>query len=142
MDSIQIFAESLVSDSNLDFVTLDGWLERFMERNNFSLQNHTWLSQKLPAVLELRLSVFYKNLRELREEHKLDEDLLIINMDKVPMVFDTVPGSTIHCKEKKGLKVSKIGGKKKHFTAFLVVNAADDFLPTFTIYLRRREESH
>ena len=134
-----MFAKSLVSDSNLDFVTSDGWLKRFMERNNFSLENHTWLSQKLPADLQLRLSVFYKHHCELREEHKLDEDLLIINMDKVPMVFDTVPGSTIHCKGKKDLKVSKIGGKKKHFTAFFPLNAAGDFLPTFTIYLRRRE---
>ena len=110
-----------------------------MERNNFSQQNHTWLSQKLPADLELHLSVFYKHLRELREEHKLDEDLLIINMDKVPMVFDTVPGSTIHCNGNKDLKVSTIGGKKKHFTALLDGNAAGDFLPTFTIYLRGRE---
>ena len=107
-----MFAKSLVSDSNLDFVTSDGWLKRFMERNYLSLQKHTWLSQKLPADLELRFSVFYQHLRELCEEHKLDEDLLIINMDKVPMVFDKVSGSTIHCKGKKDLKVSTIGGKK------------------------------
>ena len=70
---------------------------------------------------------------------KLDEDLLIINMDKVPMVFDKVSGSTIHCKGKKDLEVSTIGGKKTHFTVFLAMNAAGDFLPTFTIYLRGRQ---
>ena len=62
-----------------------------MERNHFSLQKHTWLSQKVPADLELSLNVFYQHLRELFEEH---------NMDKLPMVFDTVLGSTIHCKVK------------------------------------------
>ena len=137
-ESIQTFAKSLVSESNPDFVASDGWLKRFMERNNFSLRKHTSLSQKLPADLELRLSVFYKHLRELREEHELDEDLLIINMDEVPMVFDTVPGNTVHRKGEKDVKVSTTGGEKKHFTAVLAVNAAGDFLPTLTIFKGKR----
>ena len=64
----------------------------------------TSLSQMLLADLELLLSVFYQHLCQLYEEHKLDENLLIINIDKVPMVFDMVPGSTIHCKGKKDLE--------------------------------------
>ena len=137
-ESIQTFAKSLVSESNPDFVASDGWLKRFMETNNFSLPKHTSLSQKLPSDIELRLSVFYKHLRELREEHERDEDLLIINMDEMPMVFDTVPGNTVNRKGKKDVKVSTTGGEKKHFTAVLAVNAAGDFLPTLTIFKGKR----
>ena len=52
------------------------------------------------------------------------------------MVFDTVP--TIHHKGKKDLKGSATGGKKKHFTSFLAMNAAGVFLPTLTILKGKR----
>ena len=55
---------------------------------------------------------------------------------KVPMLFDTVP--TIRHKGKTDLKGSTTGGQKEHFTSFLAMNAAGDFLPTFTILKGKR----
>lgn len=97
------------------------------------------MSQKLPADLEVRLHVFYKHLKELRLEHELDEEPLLINMDKVPMVFDTVPACTVHKRGEKDVRVATTGGEKKHFTAVLSVNVAGEFLPTFTIFKGKRE---
>ena len=48
----------------------------------------------------------------LRIEHELDEDCLLLNMDKVPMVFDTVPSRTVHAKGEKDVRVNTTGGEK------------------------------
>lgn len=138
-DSVRRHITSLTKEKFPDFKASAGWLTKFMDRNNFSLRKHTSLSQKLPSDLEVRLMVFYKHLRELRIEYELDEDTLIINMDEVPMVFDTVPANTVHRRGEKDVKVKTTGGEKKHFTAVLSVNAAGEFLPTMTIFRGKRE---
>ena len=66
-------------------------MTRFMDRNDFSVRPHMSLSQKLPTDLEVRLAVFYKHLKELRTNKEIDA--LILNMDEVPVVFETVPVS-------------------------------------------------
>ena len=90
-ESIQRQARALLKDTNPGFVASNGWLGKFMDRNNFSIRKHMLLSQKLPGDLEVWLTVFYRHPKELRLEHELDEDVLLINMDDVPMTFDTVP---------------------------------------------------
>ena len=75
----------LTEEKHPNFKASSGWMTRFMARNNFSVRRHTSLSQKLPAVLEVRLAAFYCYLKELRTNKELDEDALILNMDEVPM---------------------------------------------------------
>lgn len=138
-DSIRRYALSISKEQFPDFKASEGWLARFMKRNNFSLRSHTSLSQKLPTDLEVRLSVFYKHLKELRMEHELDEECLIINMDEVPSVFDTVPNKTVHTRGEKDVKVQTTGGEKKHFTTVLAISAAGDYLPAMCIFKGKRE---
>ena len=132
--SIRRYALALTKVNYPDFKASDGWLASFMKRNNFSLRSHTSLSQKLPADLEVRLAAFYQHLRELRIEHELDEDCLLLNMDEVPMVFDTVPSRTVHARGEKDVRVNTTGGEKKRFTAVLTVTAAGQYLPTMCVF--------
>ena len=105
-----------------------------MKRNNFSLRSHTSLSQKLPAYLEVWLAAFYQHLPELRIEHEMDEDCLLLNMDEVPMVFDTVPSRMVHASGENDVRVNTTGGEKKRFTAVLTVLAAGQYLPTMCVF--------
>ena len=138
-DSIRRYALTLTSEQNPKFKASEGWVDKFMKRNNFSVHCHTSLSQKLPEDLELRLTVFYQHLKELRTQHELDEDCLIVNMDEVPTVFETVPSKTVHPRGPKDVKVITAGSEKKHFTTVLAVNAAGEYLPTMCIFKGKRQ---
>ena len=110
-----------------------------MDRNNFSVRRHTSLSQKFPADFEVRLAAFYRHLKELRTNKELDEDALILNMDEVPMVFNTVPPKTLSKYGEKDILGRTSGGEKKRFTAVLAINAAGEVLPTMTIFKDKRD---
>ena len=92
------------------------------------------LSQKLSADLEVGLTVFDQHLHELRTEHELDEDCLLLNMDEVPMVFDTFPSKTVHVRGEKDVHDNTTGAEKKHVTAVLTVTAAGQYLLTMCIF--------
>ena len=47
---------------------------------------------------------FYKHLNELRDTKELDEEALIINLEEVPMVFDTVPKTTLNMRGVKDVR--------------------------------------
>ena len=138
-DSVRRYILALTEEKYPDFKASSGWMTRFMDRNNFSVRRHTSLSQKLPTDLEVRLAAFYRHLRELRTNKELDEDALILNMDEVPMVFDTVPSKTLNKCGEKDILVRTTGGEKKRFTAVLAINAAGEFLPTMTIFKGKRD---
>ena len=132
--SVTRYILSLTKSKYLDLKASSGWMTRFMNRNSFTVSHHTSLSQKLPADLEIRLAAFYMHLRELRTSKELDEDTLIINMDEVPKVFDTVPSRTLNKKGEKDVRVWTSGGEKKRYKAILAVSAAGQFLPTMVIF--------
>lgn len=137
--SVTRYILSLTKSKYPDFKASSGWMTRFMDRNNFTVRRHTSLSQKLPADLEIRLAAFYKHLGELRTNKELDEDALIINMDEVPMVFDTVPSTTLNKKGEKDVRVRTTGKEKKRYTAVLAVSASGEFLPTMAIFKGKRD---
>ena len=137
--SVTRYILSLTKSKYPDFKASSGWLTRFMDRNSFTVRRHTSLSQKLPADLEIRLAAFYTHLRELRTSKELDEDTLIINMDEVPMVFNTVPSRTLNKKWEKDVRVRTTGGEKKRYTAVLAVSAAGQFLPSMVIFKGKRD---
>ena len=78
-------------------------------------------------------------MSELRTKKELDEDALIINMDEVPMVFDTVPSTTLNKHGEKDVRVKTTGGETKRYTAVLSVSAAGEFLPTMVIFRGKRD---
>ena len=90
-----------------------------MDRNDFSVRPHTSLSQKLPTDLEVRLAVFFKHLKELRTNKEIDT--LILNMDEVPVVFDTVPSKTLNKHGEKNVLMKTTESEKKRYTAVLAV---------------------
>ena len=138
-DSVRQYILTLTKENYPDFKASSGWLTRFMDRNDFSVRRHTSLSQKLPADLEVRLAAFYKHLKELRTNKELDEDALILNMDEVPVVFDTVPSKIPSKRGEKDISMKTTGGEKKRYTAVLAVSASGEFLPTMTIFKGKRD---
>ena len=138
-DSVRRYILTLTKEKFPEFKASSGWMTRFMAHHNLCVQQHTSLSQKLPCDLEVRLAAFYKHLKELRVIKELDEDVLLLNMDEVPMVFDTVSSTTLNKRGEKDVRVKTTGGEKKHFTAVLAINAAGMFLPTMIIFKGKRE---
>ena len=140
--SIRRYTLALTKVNYPDLKASDVWLAIYMTRNNFSLRSHMSLSQKLPADLEVRLAAFYQHLRELRTEHELNEDCLLLNMDEVPMVFDAVPLKMVHVRGEKDVRINTTDGEKKHVTAVLTVTAAGQYLPTMCILKGKREPKY
>jgi hypothetical protein len=131
--SIQAYALSLLRDTHPDFKASEGWVRCFMRRHNLTLRCKTSVSQKLPEDLEVRLAVFYKRLRETREQMDFDDDY-IINMDEVPMYFELIPGKTVTSKGQKDVKILSTGGEKRHFTLVLSITASGKFLPSTVVF--------
>ena len=128
-DSLRRYILSLTRAKYPDFK--EGWMSRFIERNN--CRHQVTMSQKLPPGLETRLAAFYRHLLELRTSKELSDDAFIINMDEVLINIDGESPKVLNKLNKKDIQVGSIGGVKQRYTAVLSVSAAGKFLPTMVI---------
>ncbi len=77
---------------DVDFRASDGWLQKFLQRQHFSLRRKTTVSQRLPQDLVPKVTGFIMYTRKLRH-HKGYPLSHIVNMDETPLWFD-MPGET------------------------------------------------
>ncbi len=123
----------------------NGWLKKFMRRNELSLIAKTSQCQKLPEALEARAAAFYEELAKLKSANIIPLSL-IINMDETPIYFDSIPNRTVQRKGARECIIRTTGSGRKHVTAALSVSAAGDILPSMLIFkgirpLKLREEA-
>lgn len=64
---MQCKALSLIKPSHPDFKASDGWLRKFMTRNNLVLRAKTTLAQTLPVNLEEKIARFRQSVKYTRE---------------------------------------------------------------------------
>ena len=83
-----------------EFKASDGWLRKFLFRNNLVLRAKTSMAQVLPCDLEDKISHFHQTIHYVRENGDFPYDL-IANMDETPAYFDIVPSKTVDKKGKK-----------------------------------------
>ena len=121
----------MLKPSTPEFKASDGWLRKFLWRNNLVLQAKTSMVQVLPCDLEDKIAKFCQNIHYIRD---FPYDL-IANMDETPAYFDIVPSKTVDKKGKKKIIVRITKSEKRHITAVLSCIATGDMLPPLIIFI-------
>ena len=109
---IRLKALSLIKDTNPDFKASEGWLRKFMWRNNLVLRARTHISQCLPKDLEEKIRLFREEVKKIQENSDYPLQY-ICNMDETPVFLDMVPNKVIDSKGKKSIRVHSTNSGKK-----------------------------
>ena len=80
-NSIQLFACTVIGPYHPEFKASDGWVQKFMIRNNLALHAKTSQSQKLPDSYDTDVRSFRDFIS--RNRQRLEPDF-IMNMDETP----------------------------------------------------------
>ncbi len=64
---IRMKALSLIKESNPNFKASDGWVRKFMKRNNLILRVRTHISQNLPKDLESKIKTFLEEVAKIHD---------------------------------------------------------------------------
>ena len=130
---IRVKALSLIKPLLPNFKASDGWLRKFLVRNNLVLRAKTSLAQSLPIDLENKITEFRRNLLNIRENGDFSYDN-IGNMDETPVYFDMVPSKTVDRKGKKTIKVRSTKSEKRRITVTLCCTATGKMLKPTIIF--------
>ena len=112
-------------DSSDKFTASNGWLNRFLNRNDIRFRAVTSLGQKLPPdSKDLSLHLLDYVDKEFRQSSGYRADSRIYNMDEMPIYFDSPNKKTYEFKGKDSVIVKTTGHEKTRFT--LVLCASND----------------
>ena len=118
------------------FKASPGWCSRFMNRNSLTLRQRTKIAQKLPAVLEEKVSAFHSFVINLRKMNGYNLSQ-IGNMDETPMTFDMPGNQTVDTVGSKTIMIKTTGHEKTHFTVVLACVADGVKLKPVIIFKRK-----
>ena len=130
---IRCKALSLIRAVNPTFKASDGWVRKFMKRNNLVLRCRTHISQSLPKDLEQKITAFRAEVASIFENADYPLDF-ICNMDETPVFLDLLPSKVIDRKGKKSINVRTTASEKNRITATLCCTASGKMLPPFVIF--------
>ncbi len=104
-------ASSLVSPVNKCFKASDGWVRKFMKRNNLVLRCRTHISQNLPQDLEDKIKTFHAEVSAIFDNSDFPLQF-ICNMDETPVYLDLLPGKVVSKKGRKSIKIRTTASEK------------------------------
>lgn len=130
---IRLKALSLVKPTLPDFKASEGWVRKFLVRNDLVLRARTSMAQTLPSDLEHKISQFNQNVTFIRTNADFPYEL-IANMDETPAYFDMVPSKTVDKKGKKSITVRTTKSERRHVTVVLTCVATGHMLPPMVIF--------
>ena len=103
---------SLIKDTNPEFKASDGWVRKFLKRNELVLWARTHISQKLLSDLESKIKSFRDEVSDILKNSDYPFEYIICNMDETPVYLDSVPNKVIDKKGKKSKYVRPAPKKK------------------------------
>lgn len=103
---------------NINFRASNGWLDKFLKRNNLSQRRRTTLAQKDPSDMNKKIATFIAYNSMIRKKYKISDNN-IIAMDETSAWFDMPSSTTIDQKGKKSIILKSTGHEKMHFTVTL-----------------------
>ena len=130
---IRLKVLSLIKPVLPGFKASDGWLSKFLARNNLVLRAKTSIAQTLPCDLENKVQPFRQRVNYIRQNSDFPYEL-IANMDETPVYFDMVPSKTVDRKGKKSITVRTTKAEKRRITAVLSCTASGTLLPPMIIF--------
>ena len=123
---IRLKALSLIKDIHPNFKASDGWVRKFMKRNDLVVHVRTHISQKLPMDLEEKIKCFQAEVEKIRENSDYPLEY-ICNMDETPVFLDLIPNKVVDRKGKKTVRVRTTGSEKNRITAPVCFTAAGNY---------------
>uniref|UniRef100_A0A914WZ70 HTH CENPB-type domain-containing protein n=1 Tax=Plectus sambesii TaxID=2011161 RepID=A0A914WZ70_9BILA len=119
------------------FVASNGWLDKFMERNGFSLRRVTTQCQKTPAVLAPSLVNFVMFIRKKRMERRYPYGQ-VYAADETAVWIDPVGRTCVTHKGAKEVAVRSTGHEKMHITVMLCAKENGAKCLPFVLLPRKR----
>ena len=116
-----------------NFKASDGWVRKFMKRNDLVLRARTHISQTLPKELEHKITAFHREVASIFEHSDFALDY-VCNMDETPVFLDLVPNRVVDRKGKKTITVRTTASEKNRITATLCCSASGKMLPPFVVF--------
>lgn len=113
-EMIRLKGLSLIKASVPEFKASDGWLRKFLSRDNGRTCAIDVLARRMRSDLEDKITQFCQNVHCVRENGDFPYDL-IANMDKTPAYFDIVPSKTV---DKKGKNINHCSHYKIGIAAY------------------------
>ena len=130
---IRCKALSLIRSVRPNFKASDGWVRKFMKRNDLVLRAKTHISQTLPKDLEHKIAAFRREVASIFENSDFPLDY-VCNMDETPVFHDLVPSKVVDSKGKKTINVRTTASEKNRVTVTLCCTASGEMLSPFVVF--------
>ena len=115
------------------FEATNGWLYKFMKRNNLSLRRKTSVAQKDPDLLVAKIVSYILRVRRLRLKF-LYQPADIIAFDETPIWADMVSDTTVDVVGKKTVSMKSTGHEKCRVTVGLAAKGDGTKLKPFIVF--------
>ncbi|EGZ30706.1 hypothetical protein PHYSODRAFT_417910, partial [Phytophthora sojae] len=125
-------------DPHLTFAASSGWLGRFKDRYNLVSRRQT-TTKTLPSDAKETCLELIEKAQKLIQEHNIQPGN-IINMDQVPMYFETEPKHTITTHGSREVLLKKGGSSHKRFTATFAITGDGKFLTPHVLFLKLKRK--
>ena len=122
------------------FIATNGWLVKFMRRNNLSLRRRTAVAQKDPSYLIGKFVGYTMHMRRLTMKEKFPPSC-IIAMDEIAVWADMVGNTTVNATWSKDIPLQSTGSGKVRVTACLTAKADGRKMEPFVIFHDAKRET-
>ena len=122
------------------FVASNGWLRKFMKRNNLSMQIRTTIAQKHPSHLTTKLVKYVMHVRRLSMKTNFSPDC-IIAMDETAVWSDMFENVTVDTTGTKDVPLKSIRNEKVKVSVCLTAKADGTKLKPFIVFQNAKREA-
>ena len=121
------------------FIASNGWLVKFMHRNNLSLRRRTTVAQKDPSHLTGKLVGYVMHVRRLTMKENYPPSC-VIAMDETAVWSDMVGNTTVNATGSKDIPLKPTGNEKVRVTVCLTAKADGTRMKPFIIFQGAKRE--
>ena len=137
--NVQKMAQTLSVELSLptNFKASNGWLSKFLSRNQFVMRSRTTICQKVPADHQTKLVQFVLYIRQMRMKNDYPLES-IYAMDETPVWLESCGSRTIAKKGSSDVPLKSAGHEKVRVTVILTGRGDGVKLKPFIVIPRKR----
>ena len=137
--NIQQMAQKMNIEMSLssDFKASNGWVDKFLSRNQFVIRSKTSVCQKTPADHLSKLVKFVRYVRQLRIKYNCPQEN-IFAMDETPVWLEGSASTTIAKKGAKEVPIKSTGHEKVRITVILTGRGDGSKMKPYIVIPRKK----
>lgn len=133
MKAKEIYASVSDSRDGEDFAASAGWLDRFLNRNNFSVRTRRTVAQKDGGYVTEKQVNFVTFSTRMIEKKKIQENNNIA-IDETVVWFDMLGTTTVEARGARSVPLKTMGHEKSHLTVVLSAKADRTKLKPYVVF--------